>query len=212
MKKIIVVVFVSLLILSACNRSNKKTSENPQDSVSHILSNDVEELQDLSEVITRFVRAYASQDEAKLNSLLHAELGLTIIYRPGASDNFITVDSIDLAHPVPDYYPYPSLENTYALTFGSLPKFDCGTEKWDKQGLVCDTTIHPTQLTQIALFEKEFNEATYSRVALEEIRNRENASFRVIVTAKNPLVFHVQKYKGRWYVSVLDRAYGGCDA
>ena len=212
MKNICVAFFISLMMLQACNQGARKTNETIKDSITQSSIDNAEEIGDISEVLTRFVRAYASRDQAKINSLLHPELGLTVIYRSGVSDNFTTVDSMDFAHPVPNYYPYPTLDNPYALTFDTLPVFDCGTGEWNKEGFICDTTGHPTQLTRIALFENEFNEATYSPATLEQIANREKLSFRVIVTTKNPLIFHVQKFQGQWYVTVLDRAYSGCDA
>jgi len=213
MKKAILVFFIAVTLLSACNQGNKQTQKDTSpDTSTQVTPHTPEEVQSISEVITRFVRGYASRDNEKVNQLIHPDLGLTIIYRPGASDNFTKVDSIDFDHPVPEYYAYPTLENEYALTFDKLPEFSCDTEKWDKQGFICDTTAHPQQLTQIAAFANEFNEGEYDKDTLEKIKQNENASFRVIVTNKNPLIFHVQRYDGKWYVTVLDRAYAGCDA
>src|SRR5690606_25444766 len=116
MKNICVAFFISLMMLQACNQGARKTNETIKDSITQSSIDNAEEIGDISEVLTRFVRAYASRDQAKINSLLHPELGLTVIYRSGVSDNFTTVDSMDFAHPVPNYYPYPTLDNPYALT------------------------------------------------------------------------------------------------
>lgn len=211
-KRSLIFLFAVLLIFGACNGGNNKTDTDTQDSIVHTAPATAEDVQDISEVITRFVRAYASRDNEKANKLIHPDLGLSIIYRPGAADNFVHRDSIDFASPVPSHYSYPRLENKYALTFEKLPVFSCDDFKWDKEGFVCDTTSHPSQLTQIALFANEFNDGEYSAADLDKIKQHENQSFRVIVTADEPLIFHIQQYDGAWYVTVLDRAYGGCDA
>lgn len=212
MKRLYMILFVTAIIFTACNQGNKQNQKNTSDTSANVVPSTPQEIQSISEVITRFVRGYASKDNSKVNQLIHPDLGVTVIYRPGAMDTFVKTDSIDFNSPVPDYYAYPELENEYALTFEKLPIFSCDTEKWDKQGFICDTTAHPQQLTQIALFENEFNETAYSKETLEEIKKNENASFRVIVTSEEPLIFHVQSYQGKWYVTVLDRAYAGCDA
>lgn len=206
----VVVLFV--LFFASCGQGNKKQEEEKKDSVAQVLPVTAEERNELSEVITRFVRAYENKDGGKVNKLIHPELGFTVIYRPGASDTFVKVDSVDFAKAIPEYYPYPSIKNEYALTFAKLPEFDCGTEKWTKHGFFCDTTSHPNQLSNIVAFEKEFDQRLFSESQLEELEKSEAESFRVIVTLDVPLVFHVQRYKGNWYVTVLDRAYAGCDA
>lgn len=201
------------LLLVGCNQKSKNsTTEQTNDTVVNIIPVTVEEQNQLSEVITRFVRAYNSKDNAKINALIHPELGIYIIYRPGAADTFIRMDSLDFSKPVPEVFAYPDFSTEYALTFDKLPTFDCGTEKWDKLGFVCDTTSHPNQLSNIAAFEEEFNENQFSEAELNKIEIAEKESYRVIVTADIPLIFHVRKYKGAWYVMTLDRAYAGCDA
>ena len=210
MKKIVVLgLIVSLFV--ACNSSNKKTDKQ-QDSIVSITPISVEETNSLSDVITKFVRAYVSKDNGKVNALIHPEIGITVIYRPGVADTFVKVDSMDFSKPVPNYYAYPELSNDYVLTYEKLPEFDCGTEKWDKQGFFCDTTSHPLQLSNIAAFEDEFEEGKFSDEDLEQIEKSEQESFRVILTTSEPLIFHVRKYQGKWYVTTLDRAYAGCDA
>lgn len=205
------IVILLLALLTSCGQRNSE-ERTTKDSVEVVTPVTVEEKNDLTEVITRFVRAYVSKDNNKVNRLVHPDLGITIIYRPGASDTFVKLDSIDFAKPMPDYFPYPDLSNDYTLSFEKLPEFDCGTEKWNKLGFFCDTTSHPNQLSNIVAFEKEFDEAKFSEEQLDKIEVAEAESFRVIVTTAVPLVFHVRRYKGIWYVTTLDRAYAGCDA
>lgn len=211
MYRVLGVVILLSALLTSCGQPNSK-ERTTKDSVEIVTPVTVEEKNDLAELVTRFVRAYASKDNNKVNRLVHPELGITVIYRPGASDTFVKLDSIDFTKPMPDYFPYPELNNDYMLTFEKLPEFDCGTEKWNKLGFFCDTTSHPNQLSNIVAFEKEFDEAKFSEEELDKLEVAEAESFRVIVTTATPLVFHVRRYKGVWYVTTLDRAYAGCDA
>ncbi|WP_140936776.1 hypothetical protein [Sphingobacterium lumbrici] len=210
MKSLFFTIFCVMLLFSCCNQ-NKSKEQGAQDSTQIKVPQSEEEIEQLSEVITRFVRAYINQDNQKANALIHPELGLTVIHRPGVADVFTRVDSIDFAHPIPEYFPYPTFSNDYALTFESLPTFDCGTEKWTKEGFFCDTTSHPDQLSRIAAFQKEFNQQEFSEAQIEKIKDTEKKSYRVILTSSEPLIFHLQQQEGVWYITVLDRAYAGCD-
>lgn len=210
MKRIIWVIWCSILVQS-CNQT-KSTSTDEKDSTQVVAPKTVEEVQQISEVITKFVRAYISQDQQKINALLHPDLGLTIIYRPGVADVFTRVDSIDFTKPVPEYFAYPKFNNDYVLTFEKLPDYDCGTEKWSKEGFFCDTSRHPDQLSNIALFQKEFNDKKFSDEQIESIKLNEKNTYRIVLTASENLIFHVEMYQGQWYVTTLDRAYAGCDA
>lgn len=213
---IVWVLCLSLLIFG-CNRSsNSENSESQIDSVDTPIVDSVVAIppQDtLAVCIQEFIQAYAQQNTKAVNKLIHPDLGLKIIYRPGVSDTYVKVDNFDFEKPIPSYYSYAKLKNpTSPLRYSRLPTFDCGTEKWNKYGVYCDTVNHPKQLSTIAAFEGEFDPEKYSPSLLKSLASEERDSYRVIVTAEHPLIFHVQKYKGDWYVTVLDRAYATCDA
>lgn len=209
MKNISFFICCCLILLASCNSSDNKTEET-KDTVETPTAVFPEDTQAISEVITRFVRAYINQDAEKANALIHPDLGLYIIYRPGAMDTYVRVDSMDFDVPVPDYFPYPTFDNDDVLTFEKLPVFDCGKEKWDKMGFFCDTTSQADQLTTIAAFNHEFDGISDEELA--EIKQLENDTYRVILTKDDNLIFHVKKYNDKWYVFALDRAYAGCDA
>ncbi|TDS14942.1 hypothetical protein [Sphingobacterium paludis] len=208
MKKIALAFCCVATFLASCNSSNKK-SEEKTDSVSTTLRPS-EEAQAMTEVITRFTRAYLSQDNEKANALIHPELGLYIIYRPGAMDAYKHVDRLDFKKPVPEHFPYTTFQNDYVLSFAETPHYDCGGEKWDKLGFFCDTTKQANQLAQITAFQQEFEQVDPSTVS--NIKALEKDSYRVVLTNAENLIFHIKKFEGSWYVIVLDRAYGWCDA
>lgn len=210
MKTIIPILSCIFLLLAACTSSNKNTTNTQSTNDSLATVDPVEDTRQLTEVITRFVRAYVSKDNQKANKLIHPDLGLYIIYRPGAMDTYQHIDSLDFNTPIPQHFPYNGVKNDFALTFDNLPVFDCGTDKWDKLGLVVDTSKNADQLTYIAQFKHKFEEITDDELA--QIKAVEKDCYRVILTNGDNLIFHVKKYKGAWYVFLLDRAYGWCDA
>lgn len=204
---------VVFLVLNGCDQrteTNTKKDDFREDEVP--VSLEQEEVDSLKNTIYAFVKAYENRSNTEINALIHPDLGIKIIYRPGVSDTFTEAQAIDFLQPTPAHFDYPTLSNEYILTYGKLPQYDCAKEKWDKQGLFCDSTSHPTALSTIIAFENQYAPKKVSKQHLTKIKEAERMSYRVILAQNNPLVFHVQKYENRWYVVVLDRAYGGCDA
>lgn len=208
------IIFFSIMmfLVVGCNQGNKKNNQEDlvgsKDSlqIQHAITDEKDK------VIHAFVGAFSKKDATLINALIHPELGMKIIFRPGVSDRFYQVENIDFFKPVPEYYPYPDIKNKFELHYEKLPEFDCGTEKWNKQGLFCDSTQNPKQLSEIISFEKEFEPNNYPDSYEKEIQELERDSYRVILTGENPLIFHIKRYNGKWYITVLDRAYAGCDA
>ncbi|MGO1787249.1 MAG: hypothetical protein ACTHZ1_08840 [Sphingobacterium sp.] len=203
------------LLLGACHSSGNRDQSSQQDVVRPNLDHP-EEIQQISEIITRFARAYLSQDTQKTNRLIHPEHGIAIIYRPGAMDTFAVVDSINYTQPVPEPYDYTVFENNTTLTFEALPEFDCGTMRWEKLGFYCDTTASSVtqHLARIAEFQEEYNEGSFTQEIRAQIDNLETGSYRVILNPDEDdfLIFHVKKFDTGWYVTLLDRAYASCEA
>jgi len=213
-KNLLGLIGLLLLFVTACNNSGKKV-EAHQDSTQRVEMNNPEEIQQISEVITRFARAYLSEDNGKINALIHPEHGIAVIHRPGAADTYTIIDSIDFKNPMPHYYAYPVFVNNQVLTFESLPSYDCGTMKWDKIGFFCDTTATTVNrpLEAIAKFLEEFEDTKFDAAEKKEIAALEDGAYRVILAQENDhLIFHVKKFDKGWYVTILDRAYAGCDA
>lgn len=202
---------VALLFFTRCNQpSNTNTQQ--KDSIVAVPLDTMAQANEMERVIHAFVKAYEEKSNAQANALINSDLGLTVIYRPGVSDTFSKINSLDFSKPMPDHYLYPTLKNNYPLSYGRLPVYDCGTEKWNKVGLYCDTISRPNQLSTIIAFESEFEPKKYPKGLIKEVANSEKESYRIILTGDNPLIFHIQQYNGDWYVTVLDRAYAGCDA
>ncbi len=203
-----------LLVVTACNNSGKKV-EAHQDSTQRVEMNNPEEIQQISEVITRFARAYLSEDNGKINALIHPEHGIAVIHRPGVADTYTIIDSIDFKNPMPKHYAYPVFVNKQVLKFEPLPSYDCETFKWDKFGFYCDTTATAVNkpLETLAKFAEEYVETKFDDAKKKEVAIYEDGAYRVILAQEDgELIFHVKKFDKGWYVTILDRAYTNCDA
>lgn len=211
--KIYICAAVVLLLLYACNQNSNQQKTSTADSLKEII-HIPEQIQrnQMDSVILGFAEAYIIRNQKEANSYVHPVLGLTVIYRPGVSNQFVKIDSLDFSDPSPDYYPYPEISGQGKLIYAKLPTYDCAQECWSKLGFYCDTTLRPRELSGIVQFEREFEKNTYTQEDLDLILEAEASSYRIIMTTDNPLIFHIEKYQGNWYVTTLDRAYGGCDA
>ncbi|KAF5308623.1 hypothetical protein FQR65_LT18034 [Abscondita terminalis] len=78
---------------------------------------------ELLESITQQQEAAIDQQRFNALTLIHPELGLTIILRIGAGDRFQQISTLDFANPLPGFYPYPTFRNEYGITFASLPTY-----------------------------------------------------------------------------------------
>lgn len=226
LKNIMVLLFISIIVLGSCNRTADK-KESQQDSIATTTADSLPNVMDtlavpkqeiaqeesIDRAISNIVRAYSMQDSKALNSYIDKTIGLYTIYRPGVQAIYVHATSIDFNHPIPEYYPYPKPNLSGKVTFGILPVYDCGKEAWNKKGLFCNNKQHPTELSQTAKFMNEILEAKISDAEIQKLKALEAKSYRVILTDKNaPLIFHITKQSNRWVLTVIDRAYGSCDA
>ncbi|WP_293943296.1 MULTISPECIES: hypothetical protein [unclassified Sphingobacterium] len=174
-----------------------------------------EDTETLEQVLEKIAKAYIDQDSKTINNYIHPKLGIYIIYRPGALDSYVHQNNFNFSKPVPEYHSYEKLSYKGPLKTGKLPVFDCGTMKWDKLGFFYDKKSRPNELSQTAKFMNEILDAKITGNELQRLRNIEVRSYRAIMTSnesEEPFVFHVTKEGEKWYITVIDRAYAGCDA
>lgn len=174
-----------------------------------------EDSETLEEVLEKLAKAYSDQDSKTINTYISPKLGIYIIYRPGALDSYVKQSNFNFSKPIPEYHAYEKLTYKGPLKSGKLPVFDCGTMKWDKLGFYYDKKSRPNELSQTAKFMNEILDAKISNTEIQRLQNIESRSYRAIMTSnerEEPFVFHVTKEGEKWYITVIDRAYAGCDA
>lgn len=224
--KILAFTLLSIIFLSSCNRT-ADNKESQRDSIDAIAPDSLSTIVDSIDIpidettqeesldlaIAKITQAFKTQNSKMLNDYIDKTVGFYTLYRPGVQAIYVHATSFDFNRPIPDYYPYTSSSFSGKVTFGPLPTYDCGKEAWSKKGLFCNNKQHPTELSHTAKFMNEILDSKISASEIQKLKALEAKSYRVILTDKNaPLIFHITSRNGKWIFTVLDRAYGGCDA
>ncbi|TDL99752.1 MAG: hypothetical protein C4K58_00405 [Flavobacteriaceae bacterium] len=165
---------------------------------------------DLEKTIISVIKAYQSKDEKKLNRLINPEFGIAFLYKRGVHDNLSIEKSISFAEPTPEYLPYSNeIDTDYKIRISTLPFFNCNTENWDKPpGIYIDTINTDHLLSETAISENNlFIEKIWSDLQIEELKNLENNSHKIILFDKNKkdFIFYLTKVNDKWFLSAIDR-------
>lgn len=177
-----------------------------------ISSNQKSELQDaaLRDVIIKVIKAYQNKDEKTLNSFIHKDFGLAILYARGAFDNIAITKQFSFSKPIPEYLPYEtSFETNYKITNAELPIFSCDTETWDKSsGIYINTNERENSLSEIAKRENKITEEIiWTEKEIKKLEKIENVSHQVILISKENVVFifYLGFIEKNWYLTAIDR-------
>ena len=155
--------------------------------------------------VVKVLKAFKTQDQKAINTLVNKKIGVYIIFRRGIMDEFAHADSINFKSPVPEYLPYSHPEKRYySIRHKKAPTFSCATEKWSDWGLVVDATTKYNVLSSIAIAQKKYNNIEYTNKELGVYKKVEQQSIKVVATADN-FVFYMILLDGKWYLSILDR-------
>jgi len=122
MRNLFLTAVIAVLFFNSCNQTTKPNTETKDSTATIVELNEVESSSNIDQVIHAFVKAYGNKSNAGVNALVHPDLGLKIIYRPGAADTYTQVDSIDFAKPLPSYFPYPTIISDFSsLNYEAVP-------------------------------------------------------------------------------------------
>jgi len=158
--------------------------------------------------------AFARQNFKTLNKYIKRGNGVYIISRPGAIDAVNKFDSVNkTSFPLSPYKDKISVKK-FALTYGSAPKFDCGTEKWDKKGFVADTGQH-RRLSELMDFLVKHEMIAEDQASREKILKLEANCRKVVFTElakKHGVVFYLTFIDKKWYLFLVDTVASDCSA
>ncbi len=164
---------------------------------------------------TEIVTAFSKQNFKILNKHIYKGRGVYIITRPGAIDALTRYDSLDAKAFY--FYPYkdPKGVKKYPLKYGASPKFDCGTEKWDKSGFIADSAKRYNRLSELMDFLSknemwQLDKAEYTLIKAQELQSR-----KVVFTElakKHGVVFHLSLINKKWYITLIDMVASDCGA
>lgn len=198
--KIKLVLVVLLISWLSFNLKSCKPAENPN--------------AELEKTIVKVVKAFQENDVATLNKMISPDKGLTILFRRGVLDEFVKLDKIDFANPVPDYKFYTDFTAVDKVVFKHLPSSDCENLIWSKYGLFCDENAIDSILSTAALNQIEYGGQVIPEADINAFKALEKDSRRVVLAdAKGgEIVFYLTKMQDQWYLTLIDRVTSDCSA
>jgi hypothetical protein len=163
------------------------------------------------------VEHFAKKNIAGINKYINPEIGVYIITRPGAMDVLSHEKKFDPTESFPYSYPYNDTTQLkkYSLKYGTAPKFDCGTEKWNKKGFIADSSIKYKRISDLMRFRSKYEDDKYSKKDFDKICALEKNSRKIVFTdisEKRGLVFHLTFLNGKWYLYLIDTVVSDCGA
>jgi len=161
--------------------------------------------------------AFTKKNVAEINKYINPKTGVFIISRPGAMDVFTNEKKLDAKNPFAFPYPYSDTIHLkkYPLKYDSAPKYDCGTEKWNKNGFVADSSTKFNRISDIMGFRIKYEEANYSKEEISKINAAEKINRKIVFTEiakKHGLVFYLSFLNGKWYLTIVDTVASNCGA
>jgi len=168
----------------------------------------------LDKSIIEIIKAFDSKDADEINQYIHPDYELIVLFRRGTMDEFEKTDKIDYRNPVPEYLPYFPFKIDLKIKYQTLPAFDCGSEKWSKTGLYCDTTQRDDLLSKTALILNKFRNENIPIETIQDFKIIESKSRRIVLidNESGELIFYITLIDNKWYLTILDRVSSDCSA
>lgn len=172
---------------------------------------------DFQKTCSEIANAFAKQNIAAVNKYINADIGLFIITRPGVMDACTHQKNLDEKKPFAIQYAYKdkSQVKKHKVTFGTAPKYNCGTEKWDKKGFIADSTTHYDRISNVMYMTGKYGGVKPSEEELNRIKGLESNSRKVVFTELKKgkgIVFHMIFTGGKWYLLLVDLVASSCEA
>lgn len=166
---------------------------------------------------SEIANAFAKQSIKDINKYINPEIGIYIITRPGVMDNASHQKSLDEVKPFIIPYPYKdkSQIKKHKVVFGTSPRYDCGTEKWDKRGFIADSSTLYDRASAVYYMTGKYGGEKLAEEEMEKIKTLEKRSRKVVFTELKKgkgIVFHVTLMNGKWYLFLVDLVAGSCEA
>lgn len=170
---------------------------------------------EFKKMCSEIVNAFAKKNVQAINKYLEPSIGIYVIARPGAMDVFTNYKKLDTKNPLLMKYPYKdtSMVKKHTVNYGTAPKFNCGSMKWDKEGFFADSSTKYIRISDIMYFRTRYENAKYSNedVAKKDLAEKQMRKVVFTQIAKHHgLVFYMSFLKGKWYLTVVDTTEASC--
>lgn len=153
-------------------------------------------------------------DSSGLEKYIDKKTGIYIIGREGVFDRIYMDTNLYV------YYHGTTLINYYkGLQFGkiqysALPRYDCSSEKWSKQGTFVDTTNTDTMLSFTAKTLNKYGIGYLTAEDISVMQKIESVSRRIVVAnnKKQSFVFYLSFIGKLWRLTIIDLVTDDCSA
>ncbi len=164
--------------------------------------------------IFEIIKAFDSKDSDKLNQYIHPNYGLIVLFRRGVMDEFEKTNKVDFKNPVPEYLPYFPFKLDLKIKYQTLPTYNCDSEKWNKIGLYCDTTLRDDLLSKTALNLNKYRDENIPLGTINDFQIIESKSRKIVLidNEDGELIFYITLIDNKWYFTILDRVSSDCSA
>lgn len=169
----------------------------------------------LEKTVATLIRAFAKRDSATVNSFIHKDKKLIVLYKIGLPGTYSFIDKVDFDNPAPVFWIFPNYTANYMLRCEDAPAYDCFQEGWTKPaGLYCAPN-KDRLLTDVLRFLIKYEEIEISKEELQSYADLEMNSYKVVLAGgeeENSLVFYLNLIDGKWYMTIFDGLSMDCSA
>ena len=169
----------------------------------------------MENMIIKTIKAYQNKDVITLNQYILQDFGVILLYQPTFYYRIHILDRISnrirFSYLDYDFFEKRINIDDYKISYGKLPEFDCGDEKWNKpSGIYCDTINTYRELSDavIADIEMEVGD-NWSAKFITKFKEIERESFKIIVIGKQQwdyLIFYVAFIENKWHITIIENA------
>lgn len=171
---------------------------------------------DFKKACDDILQSISKKNAAGLNAYVSPALGVYVMHRTGAMDEWTNVKKLDGQLP----YSFETFTidkkdlKKYTLKFSAIPAYDCGESIWKKRGYFADSTKKYKPVSEIIAFRKKYEHETVSKNVLNQVKMVENNSRKIVFTGSkgDGVIFYLSYINGKWWLSILDAVTTDCSA
>jgi hypothetical protein len=167
--------------------------------------------QGFQRAVQEVIALLTKRDSAGLSVYIDRSSGVYEIYLIGAMDQLINRKGLSFRT---DAHPFFHLSGTFSpLKYQKLPIFDCDSSRWSQKGTYVDTLSIDHKLSELAKFRSKWKEEVISDETIANMVALEGNSRRVIASKEGEgIIFYLTYLRGKWYLTIIDRATTDCSA
>ncbi|MBK8805220.1 MAG: hypothetical protein IPO21_00665 [Bacteroidales bacterium] len=171
---------------------------------------------DFESEVNQIIKEFKSRDTALINQCIHPKFGMVAIYCKGmmSINGLVRLHEYVFDKNQKELYDYEDFEIDSTFQYEENPVFDCDSGLWNKTGLFCDKKYRDNLLSHSTYKLVDFGvENNYiNSDIIKEYEKIEKKSIKIFLVDNSggKFIFYVSKYKGKWYVTIIDEVARYC--